>query len=72
MLESIETALITAYKRNFDANSENVKVTMNPETGETHVYEKELDVVEEVEDPATQISLEDAKKLILNTKQEIL
>ena len=47
VLESIETALVTAYKRNFDVNSENVKVTMNPETGETHVYE-ELDVVEEV------------------------
>ena len=38
VLESIETALVTAYKRNFDVNSENVKVTMNPETGETHVY----------------------------------
>ena len=26
VLESIETALVTAYKRNFDVNSENVKV----------------------------------------------
>ena len=67
VLESIETALVTAYKRNFDVNSENVKVTMNPETGETHVYE-ELDVVEEVEDPATQISLEDAKKIDIKYK----
>ncbi len=67
VLESIETALVTAYKRNFDVNSENVKVTMNPETGETHVYE-ELDVVEEVEDPATQISLEDAKKIDVKYK----
>ena len=67
VLESIETALVTAYKRNFDVNSENVKVTMNPETGETHVYE-ELDVVEEVEDSATQISLEDAKKIDVKYK----
>ena len=36
LLESIETALVTAYKRNFDA-SENVKVEMNEDTGATHV-----------------------------------
>ena len=62
VLESIETALVTAYKRNFDVNTDNVKITMNSETGETHVYE-ELTVVEEVEDDKTQISLEDAKKI---------
>ena len=62
ILESIETALVTAYKRNFEVNTENVKITMNPETGETHVYE-ELTVVEEVEDEKTQISVEDAKKI---------
>ena len=68
VLESIETALVTAYKRNFDVNSDNVKVTMNPETGETHVYE-ELEVVEKVENDKTQISLEEAKKT--NVKLEI-
>ena len=62
VLESIETALVTAYKRNFDVNTDNVKITMNSETGEIHVYE-ELTVVEEVEDDKTQISLEDAKKI---------
>lgn len=62
VLESIETALVTAYKRNFDVNTENVKITMNPETGETHVYE-ELEVVETVEDDKTQISLEEAQKI---------
>ena len=62
ILESIETALVTAYKRNFDVNTDNVKITMNPETGETHVYE-ELTVVQEVEDEKTQISVEDAKKI---------
>ena len=38
VLESIETALVTAYKRNFDVNTDNVKITMNSETGEIHVY----------------------------------
>ena len=64
ILESIETALVTAYKRNFDVNTENVKITMNPETGEIHVY-SELTVVEDVEDDKTQISLENAKNIDL-------
>ena len=37
LLEAIETALVTAYKRNFDS-LENVKVVMDRQTGATHVY----------------------------------
>ena len=62
MLESIETALVTAYKRNYDSNSDNVKVTMNAETGEVHVY-AEKTVVETVEDDKLEINLEDAHKI---------
>ncbi len=61
ILESIETALITAYKRNFDSE-ENVKVTMNAKTGKINVY-AEKEVVEVVENSNLQISLEDAKKV---------
>lgn len=61
LLESIETALVTAYKRNFDSE-ENVKVTMDSETGEIHIYALK-DVVEQVENPNLQILLEDAKKV---------
>ena len=68
MLESIETALVTAYKRNYDSNTENVKVTMNAETGEIHVY-AEKEVVETVEDEKIQINLTDARKI--NKKLEI-
>ena len=64
LLESIETALVTAYKRNFDS-AENVKVTMDKETGEIHVY-AEKDVVEIVENPQLQINLVDAKKINKN------
>ncbi len=67
VLESIETALVTAYKKNFDVVEDNVKITMNPETGETHVYE-ELEVVEQVENENTQISLEDAQKIDVKYK----
>ena len=62
MLESIETALVTAYKRNYDSNSENVKVTMNAETGEVHVY-AEKTVVETVEDAKVEINLTEAHKI---------
>lgn len=62
MLESIETALVTAYKRNYDSNAENVKVVMNAENGEIHVY-AEKEVVENVEDDKLQINLNDAKKI---------
>ena len=61
LLESIETALVTAYKRNFDS-VENVKVTMDSNTGEVHIYAVK-DVVEQVENPNLQILLEDAKKI---------
>ena len=64
LLEAIETALVTAYKRNFDS-AENVRITMDRETGEIHVY-AEKDVVEkpeDVENSKLQISLEDARKI---------
>ena len=61
LLDSIQTALITAYKRNFDAD-ENVSIVIDEATGEIHVY-AEKEVVEEVEIPQTQISLEEAQKI---------
>ena len=60
LLESLEAALVTAYKRNFDS-AENVKVTMDTETGDIRVFSLK-EVVEEVEDDMLQISLEDARK----------
>lgn len=64
LLESIQAALVTAYKRNFDS-AENVKVTMNSVTGEIHVFaEKEVvEKREDVENDKLQICLEDAKKI---------
>jgi len=64
LLESIETALVTAYKRNFDS-AENVKVTMDKETGKIHVY-AEKEVVETVENENLQIALQEAKKINQN------
>lgn len=67
MLEAIETSLITACKNHF-GKSDNVRVDMNPDTCEYHVYQGKT-VVEEVEDPVMEISLANAK--MINSKYEL-
>ena len=61
LLESLEAALVTAYKKNFDS-ADNVKVEINKETGEIHVYSTKT-VVEAEKDPCFEISLDNAKKI---------
>lgn len=61
LLESIESALVTAYKKNFDA-LENVKVVMDKQTGATYVYSIK-EVVERANDSVQEISLDEAKKI---------
>ena len=68
LLEAIETALVTAYKRNFDS-LENVKVEMDRQTGATHLYAVKK-VVEEVEDEDLEISLKEAQKINPDYKEE--
>jgi len=58
VLEALEAALISAYKRNF-GTSQDIIVKIDPETGEACVYAEKA-VVEEVEDELTQISLDEA------------
>ncbi len=61
MLDAIENSLITAYKNHF-GKSDNVKVTIDRETGDFAIF-AEKEVVENVEDKAMQISLEDAQEI---------
>ncbi|MEG2893551.1 MAG: transcription termination factor NusA [Clostridium sp.] len=63
IFESLESSLISAYKKNY-GTSQNAKVTINKETGETHVYAQKK-VVEDVYDNLLEISLEDAKAINL-------
>jgi len=60
LLESLESALVTAYKRNFD-QAENVKIEMDQTSGQIKIFAV-MEVVKEVVDDMTQISLADAKK----------
>jgi len=61
LLEAIEAALISAYKRNFNT-AQNVRVDINRETGAFKVYARKT-VVEEVLDPRLEISLEAARQI---------
>lgn len=67
LLEAIETALVTAYKRNFDS-LENVRVEMNHQTGATHVYAIK-EVMEKANDEDTEISLKEAQKINPDLKE---
>ena len=65
LMESIESALVIAYKKNFECNDENVKVVLDKNDGQMHVYQVK-DVVEEVNDNKKEISLADAQKINSN------
>ena len=67
LLEAIEAALVTAYKRNFN-QAQNVRIDMNSDIGSMRVLAQK-DVVEEVEDDRLQILLEDAH--LINPAYEI-
>ena len=61
MIEKIEAALVSAYKKEY-GNNTNVRVLIDPNKKDVRVYQQK-EVVEEVENPEIQISLEDAKKI---------
>ena len=61
IVEAMETAMANAYKKNEGVPT--AKAKLNEDTGELKIYTYKT-VVEEVEDEETQISLEDARKII--------
>ena len=61
LIEAIESALVSAYKKNY-GTSQNVRVDIDQETGDINVYMR-MDVVEEIEDELTQLSLEEAREI---------
>ena len=61
LLDAIENSLIQACKSHF-GRADNIKVFINRDTCEYNLF-AEKEVVETVEDPLMQISLEDARKI---------
>ncbi|HQA49217.1 MAG: transcription termination factor NusA [Syntrophomonadaceae bacterium] len=70
LIDAIKVALNTAYKKNF-GTGQNVSVEFNEITGEVSVYSQKK-VVDEVEDPRLEISMEDARELYPDCKEEDL
>ena len=64
LFDTIEAALISAYRRNFNLaqNDRNVRIALSRETGAFHVFAIK-DVVEEVTNDVTEISLAQARAI---------
>ncbi len=61
MIEKITQALLSAYKRDHEGVGDNVVVECNEQAGEVRMYVKK-DVVETVDNPATEMSLDEARE----------
>lgn len=68
IIEAIEAALVSAYRRNFN-QAQNVRVDINMGTGTMKVFARK-EIVEEVFDPRLEISLEDALNINPNYQME--
>jgi N utilization substance protein A len=58
LVDIIESAIKTAYKKDYGSKDENVNVTLDFENNRIEIT-LEKEVVKEVEDPATQVSFEE-------------
>ena len=68
VLEALEAALLAAYKKNF-GTAQNVRIDINPSTGDVQVFSQKK-VVEEAEDTFTEISLADAQNISMDAEVE--
>ena len=68
LIDAIEAALISAYRRNFN-QAQNVRIDLNLDRGTMRVFARK-DVVDEVFDSRLEISLDEAKKINPNYQLE--
>lgn len=68
LIEAIEAALVSAYRRNFN-QAHNVRIDMNLGTGTMRVFARK-EVVDQVYDPRLEISVEDAQRINPNYQVE--
>src|SRR2546426_3996035 len=61
IIEAIEAALLSAYKKNYGASAQNMRIEVDRDTGEMRAYQIRT-IVETVEDEHTQISLAEAQQ----------
>ena len=65
--EVVEQALAAAFRRDYGDRDQEVRVSMNLNTGEVSAYVNK-EIIKEVSQPAYEISLEDARKLKKDAK----
>lgn len=68
LIDAIEAALISAYRRNFN-QAQNVRIDLNLQSGLMRVFARK-EVVDQVFDPRLEISLDEATKLNPNYQVE--
>jgi N utilization substance protein A len=61
LIEAIEAALVSAYRRHF-GSAQNVRVTVDSKTGDIKVFSQRI-VSEELADPHLEVSLEEARQV---------
>jgi len=63
ILAAIESAMVSAYRRSvISSNAQQVEAKVDPETGQVNIF-AEKEVVEEVQDDRTEVTLEEARKV---------
>jgi transcription termination/antitermination protein NusA len=63
IMQALESAMISAYRRSVNASTaQHVEARVDVETGQVTVY-AEKEVVEEVQEPITEVTLENAQKV---------
>ena len=61
ILQAVESAMVSAYRRSVvSSNAQHVEAKVDPETGQVNIY-AEKEVVEEVQDDRTEVTLEVAR-----------
>ena len=63
MMEKITQALLSAYRRDHEGVEENLVIDADPETKTVRLFLKK-DIVEQVDNPSTEISLEEARDVL--------
>ena len=63
VMEALESAMASAYRKSVNASTaQHVEAKIDPETGKVTIY-AEKEVVEDVQDERTEVTLEDARKV---------
>jgi N utilization substance protein A len=58
LIEAVESAIISAYKKNYASNAEDIKIDISKESGSIKVFTGKT-IVEKVSDPLKEISIDD-------------